>query len=623
MKTANQSASRKFRNPLWLLALATLAFASPARAWWDGDWAMRKSITVDTSATGVPISDPIGPSPVLIRLHDGNFQFAAAKSDGTDLRFVAADDKTLLAFHIEKFDSLLNEALIWVNVPDLKPGVKTSFWLYYGNSGPKAVKIENPRGTYDEDTALVYHFNEHGQPCYDFTGQGNNAQNAGVTAEGSFIGTGLRLDGKTAVAIPAAQTLSWPEGGMMTWSAWLKFGAPQPNAVFFSRGDGRNYFILGVGSGVPFVVVSSQSGLVRSSAGTAVSPNAWHHLAVVAGGPRITLYVDGEVYGTVDAPLPNLNLPMILGGDGGMVSNSTGLVGEIDELEISRIARSPGFIKLAAIGQGPDASAKLLVIGEDEQPASLLGFLKKGYIGVIIGSLTVDGWVVICCLGVMSLISWLVMISKAMYLSRVGKGNTLFIKEWRKVAADLSVLENGEEQDAPAEGKTGKAVPKRKGGSRHSSLYHIYRIGVEEVRSRLQAEHVTESKKAISARSIEAIRASLDAGMVREGQRLSSGMVLLTIAISGGPFLGLLGTVVGVMITFAAVAQAGDVNVNAIAPGIAAALAATVAGLAVAIPALFGYNYLLTQIKSTTSDMHVFIDEFVTKLAEYYQDSPE
>jgi len=61
-------------------------------------------------------------------------------------------------------------------------------------------------------------------------------------------------------------------------------------------------------------------------------------------------------------------------------------------------------------------------------------------------------------------------------------------------------------------------------------------------------------------------------------------MVMLTIAISGGPFLGLLGTVIGVMITFAAIAAAGDVNVNAIAPGIAAALAATVAGLAVAIP---------------------------------------
>ena len=71
---------------------------------------------------------------------------------------------------------------------------------------------------------------------------------------------------------------------------------------------------------------------------------------------------------------------------------------------------------------------------------------------------------------------------------------------------------------------------------------------------------------------------------------MNSQMVLLTIAISGGPFLGLLGTVMGVMITFAAIAASGDVNISAIAPGVAAALLTTVAGLVVAIPALFGYN---------------------------------
>jgi biopolymer transport protein ExbB len=106
--------------------------------------------------------------------------------------------------------------------------------------------------------------------------------------------------------------------------------------------------------------------------------------------------------------------------------------------------------------------------------------------------------------------------------------------------------------------------------------------------------------------------------MTREGQSLNKAMVLLTIAISGGPFLGLLGTVIGVMITFAAIAAAGDVNVNAIAPGIAAALVATVAGLGVAIPALFGYNYLLTRIKSVSADMNVFVDDFVARMAEAY-----
>ncbi len=117
---------------------------------------------------------------------------------------------------------------------------------------------------------------------------------------------------------------------------------------------------------------------------------------------------------------------------------------------------------------------------------------------------------------------------------------------------------------------------------------------------------------------MDAIKAAIDADLVRETQKQNAGMVLLTIAISGGPFLGLLGTVVGVMITFAAIAAAGDVNVNAIAPGIAAALLATVAGLAVAIPALFGYNYLASRIKNITIAMQIFVDEFVTRTAELY-----
>src|ERR1700735_1345831 len=120
----------------------------------------------------------------------------------------------------------------------------------------------------------------------------------------------------------------------------------------------------------------------------------------------------------------------------------------------------------------------------------------------------------------------------------------------------------------------------------------------------------------LSSQANNTMRANLDRVSAKETERLNALIVLLTIAISGGPFLGLLGTVVGVMITFAAIAASGDVNINAIAPGIAAALVATVAGLGVAIPALFGYNYLIIRIKDITGEMHAFTDEFVTRLAE-------
>jgi biopolymer transport protein ExbB len=138
---------------------------------------------------------------------------------------------------------------------------------------------------------------------------------------------------------------------------------------------------------------------------------------------------------------------------------------------------------------------------------------------------------------------------------------------------------------------------------------------VREVTDRLDGGR-TLPDGSIAPQSLAAIRSSMDAQMVREITKLNSAMVLLTIAISGGPFVGLLGTVIGVMITFAAIAAAGDVNVNSIAPGISAALLATATGMFVAIPALFGYNYFQTRIKTVVSEMTVFVDEIVTRIAE-------
>ncbi len=126
------------------------------------------------------------------------------------------------------------------------------------------------------------------------------------------------------------------------------------------------------------------------------------------------------------------------------------------------------------------------------------------------------------------------------------------------------------------------------------------------------------NERVLNEYSVNSIRSGLEAYVTREVQSLNRNMVLLTIAVSGGPFLGLLGTVLGVMITFAAIAASGDVNIAAIAPGVPAALLTTVFGLIVAIPALFGYNWLATRIKAMVADMHVFTEEFITKMAEQY-----
>lgn len=102
---------------------------------------------------------------------------------------------------------------------------------------------------------------------------------------------------------------------------------------------------------------------------------------------------------------------------------------------------------------------------------------------------------------------------------------------------------------------------------------------------------------------------------VREYQKHNQRLSVMTIAISGAPFLGLLGTVIGVMITFAIVAATGDVNVNTIAPGIAGMLSTPVVGLCVAMPNLFAYNYLAGRIRDISADVNAFMDQFIASLA--------
>jgi biopolymer transport protein ExbB len=171
------------------LLVALSLVPGTARAWWNDDWSLRKKIVVDTSAAGAAINDPIGAAVILIRLHLGNFKFEAAKDDGSDLRLVAADDKTPLKYHIERYDGLLGEAFVWVGLPELRPGAQTELWLYYGNK--KATAADDPRGTYDADTVLVHHFAERGIPPRDVTSWGNHAQSAGLTADGSLVGPAL------------------------------------------------------------------------------------------------------------------------------------------------------------------------------------------------------------------------------------------------------------------------------------------------------------------------------------------------------------------------------------------------------------------------------------------------
>ncbi len=584
---------------LALLAFILCSLPSPALAWWQNDWSFRKQITIDAGPKGGNISRPAGRVPLLVRLHSGNFHFGDAQENGNDIRFVAADDKTPLAFHIESFDPLLGVATIWVDVPEFPAGATKDIWLYYGNK--KATPGADTAGTFDANYTLVYHFDDSaGAPTHDKTAYGNNAQSAPPKLDdGSIIGKGARFTGAGAtatVAIPASTSLAIKPGSQFSFSAWVKTDAVQPQAILYARRDGSGALVVGLNNGMPFVDVTGGAPL-RVASAQPIAKGQWTHLAVTADGKGLTLYVDGRVAGTAAGVLPALGTSATLGGDA--QNPNAGFVGEMDEVRLSRIARSAQLILADALAQGP--AAKLVAYGVDEKQSGF-GF---GYFGIIIKSVTVDAWVVITILGLMAAMSWFVMWTKASYVGSVDKANDRFIDFYRENSGDTFAVEDAVQKDERLRRRFAR-----------SSIYRVFHSGAKELRHRAGKNgHLI-----LNAEAIEVVRALMDATLVRENQRLGRSMVLLTISISGGPFLGLLGTVVGVMITFAAIAASGDVNINAIAPGISAALLATVAGLGVAIPALFGYNYLLTRSKNITANMQVFVDEFVTRISEVYHE---
>ncbi len=582
------------RSLLMVLVLAIAAIPAAANAWWQKDWPLRKEITLDASSKGGNILQPAGRIPVLIRLHTGNFTFTDASKNGDDLRFVAEDDKTPLAFHVESFDPLLGVAAVWVDVPQFPVGAAKKIWMYYGNK--KAVPAGDAAATFDADYALVYHFDgPAGSPPLDSTANHVTALTTpGGVDEASVIGKGAKFNGAGGVSIPAAPSLAAAAGAPFTFSAWVKSSAPRPREAIYVRRDGASATVVGLDSGVPFVEIRGGSGAPRLTANQPVAPGQWTHIAVTADGKVITLYVNGHQAATVPGALPASSGAAELGADSATPSDLTPFAGVLDEARISKTTRSATLVQVDASTQG--AESRLVVYGDAQKQAGI-GF---GTLGLIVTHVDLPAWCIIGLLGLLAIGSWWVMYVKIDYVNQVDRSNDRFLAFFHEHGGDPVAL-------------NAQIEPRRFAAS---SLYRIYHAGAEEMSRRSKRGQGTMSEQ-----GVEVVRSLMNTRLVRENQRLSSALVVLTIAISGGPFLGLLGTVVGVMITFADIAAAGDVNINAIAPGISAALLATIAGLAVAIPALFAYNYILLRNKNVSANMLVFVDEFVTRISELHRDN--
>jgi len=576
------------------LLIALVLLPMHASAWWNDDWAFRKRIDIDLSQAQLTTAQ--ADVPVLVRLHTGNFAyFLDTQADGSDLRFIADDDLTPLDFEIEQYDGLAGVASIWVKLPRLDPATpQATFWMYYGNDSVSG-SASSP-AAWDLNQTAVYHFAERAGLPADATAFGHEMTRSSAGAGGSgIIGSGLALAVDQGFELPATPALALDPTRGDTWSLWIRPSSLADESLLFSRGTSRRDLSIGLAGLDVFLEQSTRTEaedpqLQRLETGVTLVQNRWQHLAISFADDGTRLFLDGELAAEIDFIAPTLSGALRFGADG----DRPGFAGDIDELRLANIARPEAWLYLQAQMQAQDAL--IVVPGEDESRDAAGGLGEYlGLLWALLGAVRLEGWIIIGLLVLMGILSADVMISKGSLLKKVERADDEFMDAFDAGKLDL-VTDTADAGEAAAT-------------SPLASLHAVARREWRELRAAVGQQN------RLPPESLEVIRSALDAETVEQSGRLTSRLVLITIAVSGGPFLGLLGTVVGVMITFASIAAAGDVNVNTIAPGVSAALTTTVIGLLVAIPSLFGYNSLTTRITKRTTAMEVFADRLVARLA--------
>ena len=217
---------------------------------------------------------------------------------------------------------------------------------------------------------------------------------------------------------------------------------------------------------------------------------------------------------------------------------------------------------------------------------------------------TLEGKLVLTALFVASIFSWSVMVTKMRVVRLARIQNERFLELFHSDRQPLKVYESQVRFDG-------------------SPLFSIYRAGCKELAFHLLGSTEVddtfwarlEIAERITSSQMRVVTTAMERAVGESALRLESQMILLATAVSGAPFLGLLGTVWGVMDTFSGVALAGTASLQAMAPGVSGALINTVTGLLVAIPAMFGYNFLVTSIRS----LIVQNDNFAAELASDFE----
>jgi biopolymer transport protein ExbB/TolQ len=241
---------------------------------------------------------------------------------------------------------------------------------------------------------------------------------------------------------------------------------------------------------------------------------------------------------------------------------------------------------------------------------SLLFSLPVADISSAFWDSTMPGKIIVILLFIGSAMAWTIMYTKGVQLRFASRSTIEFLETFRSERNPMALYASDEEFTGTPLNTIYKA-----GCIALGNELGARGIDPDEV---LLADQTSEVYRRLTLHQLETLRSVVDRNVADEALNLEDQMGQLATAVSAAPFLGLLGTVWGVMDAFAGMAASGSAALSAVAPGISGALLTTIVGLIVALPSMVGYNTLSSQIRRISVQMDNFAQEFISEIQNAY-----
>jgi hypothetical protein len=343
----------------WIMAFAA---AAPAQAQDYSAWAHSKIYYYDTSPSGAAVPGNVTGFPVLVRLTAADFPFSEARGSGHDLRF-SKPDGTPMPFEIDSYDSAAGQAAIWVLADTVKGNAQGPlFNLHWGNRSVPA----------SGDSVKVFAGANGFAAAWHLGGRYPNARPNSVAGGMDAVPVNYDANEQTRGVIGLADSLGGGSPGdyLQTWhpfdslskaftfSIWAypTAVAPWARVMDFGNGAGQDNLVLGRSGVGDSLIFENWTGTKKSTIAVdgAIALREWQHFAVTVSGKSARIYRNGielaagEFADTIPA-VPRTTNYM---GRGNW-SNNAYYRGILDEPEVSAVARSADWIKLAYANQKP------------------------------------------------------------------------------------------------------------------------------------------------------------------------------------------------------------------------------------------------------------------------------